>query len=103
MSFKNARLRYRQGDLVLKRLNVTIGSEEKVGIVGRTGAGKSTLLFALFSDHSLTRLLQALFRIVELAEGSIEIDGVDISTICDPKLIVNYPSRACAVFRHRAI
>ncbi len=27
------------------------------------------------------RLLQALFRIVELAEGSIEIDGVDISTI----------------------
>ncbi|MBN9565917.1 MAG: ATP-binding cassette domain-containing protein, partial [Alphaproteobacteria bacterium] len=26
-------------------------------------------------------LLQALFRIVELAEGSIEIDGIDISTI----------------------
>ena len=26
-------------------------------------------------------MLQALFRIVELAEGSIEIDGIDISTI----------------------
>jgi ATP-binding cassette subfamily C (CFTR/MRP) protein 1 len=66
--FKDASLRYRQGDLVLKRLNVTVDGEEKVGIVGRTGAGKSTLL-------------QALFRIVELAEGSIEIDGIDISTI----------------------
>jgi ABC-type multidrug transport system fused ATPase/permease subunit len=66
--FKNASLRYRQGELVLKQLNVTVDGEEKVGIVGRTGAGKSTLL-------------QALFRIVELAEGSIEIDGIDISTI----------------------
>jgi ABC-type multidrug transport system fused ATPase/permease subunit len=45
-----------------------------------------TTTFPLFSqvisdtchEH---RLLQALFRIVELAEGSIEIDGVDISTI----------------------
>jgi ATP-binding cassette subfamily C (CFTR/MRP) protein 1 len=66
--FKDTSLRYRQGDLVLKRLNLTVKGEEKVGIVGRTGAGKSTLL-------------QALFRIVELAEGSIEIDGIDISTI----------------------
>ena len=41
--FKDASLRYRkEGDLVLKRLNMTIDSEEKVGIVGRTGAGKST-------------------------------------------------------------
>lgn len=40
--FKDASLRYRQGELVLKRLNVTVEGEEKVGIVGRTGAGKST-------------------------------------------------------------
>ncbi len=40
--FKDASLRYRQGDLVLKKLNVKIDGEEKVGIVGRTGAGKST-------------------------------------------------------------
>ena len=36
--------------------------------MGRTGAGKSTLFLTLF-------------RILELSEGSIEIDGVDISKL----------------------
>jgi ABC-type multidrug transport system fused ATPase/permease subunit len=40
----------------------------KVGIVGRTGAGKSSLSLSLF-------------RIIEAAEGSIFIDGIDISKL----------------------
>jgi ATP-binding cassette subfamily C (CFTR/MRP) protein 1 len=40
----------------------------KVGVVGRTGAGKSTLALTLS-------------RLIELEEGSITIDGVDISTV----------------------
>ena len=40
----------------------------RVGVVGRTGAGKTTLCMALT-------------RIVELEEGAIEIDGVDIGAL----------------------
>ena len=40
-------LRYREGlDLVLKSISLSVGSGEKVGIVGRTGAGKSSLTLA---------------------------------------------------------
>ncbi|XP_022169430.1 multidrug resistance-associated protein 1-like isoform X2 [Myzus persicae] len=69
VQFKNLKVRYREGlDLVLKGLDLIVEGGQKVGIVGRTGAGKSSLTLSLF-------------RIVEAAEGSILIDGVDISKI----------------------
>jgi len=62
-------MRYRpMTDLVLSKVSFKIEGGMKVGIVGRTGAGKSTLGITLS-------------RIVELMEGCIEIDGVDISKI----------------------
>jgi len=39
-----------------------------MGVVGRTGAGKSSIALSVF-------------RILEAAEGSIVIDGVDISQL----------------------
>ena len=42
VEFKNVELRYRPDlPLVVKGVNFTINSGEKVGVVGRTGAGKS--------------------------------------------------------------
>lgn len=69
ISFENVSMQYREGlPYVLKSLTVDFQGGHKVGICGRTGAGKSTIL-------------QTLYRIVELAEGTIKVDGVDISTI----------------------
>lgn len=67
--FNNYSTRYRpELDLVLKKINLKIKPHEKIGIVGRTGAGKSSLTLALF-------------RIIEAAEGNIDIDSIDTSKI----------------------
>ncbi|KAJ7730232.1 multidrug resistance-associated ABC transporter [Mycena maculata] len=69
IAFRDVEMSYREGlPLVLKGVSFDIKPGEKVGIVGRTGAGKSSLL-------------QALFRMVELQSGKIEIDGHNIRNI----------------------
>lgn len=67
IDFQDVSLRYRENmPNVLKNLTFTAAPNEKIGICGRTGAGKSTILGALF-------------RLVELSNGRILIDGLDIS------------------------
>ena len=69
IEFRDYSLKYRpETEIVLKNLSFEVKPNEKVGIVGRTGAGKSTICLALC-------------RIVEAHEGTIFIDGVDISTV----------------------
>ncbi|CAN0424476.1 unnamed protein product [Lampetra fluviatilis] len=53
---------------VLKNLSSVIQPGQKVGICGRTGSGKSSLSLALF-------------RMLDIFDGSITIDDVDISKI----------------------
>ncbi|KAF8977551.1 hypothetical protein BGZ46_007309 [Entomortierella lignicola] len=98
--FKNYSARYREGlDLVIKNISFTVEPTESVGIVGRTGAGKSSLTLALFriievadsywarasdptySQDHLSNNPLALYSDGQGNGGSIEIDGVDISTL----------------------
>ncbi|KAL1117649.1 hypothetical protein AAG570_003964 [Ranatra chinensis] len=69
VSFNNVYVKYRN-HLPYALHNVTFSTRpsEKVGIVGRTGAGKSSLI-------------SAIFRLVEISEGSIVIDAVNVKLI----------------------
>jgi ATP-binding cassette, subfamily C (CFTR/MRP), member 1 len=69
VEFQNVSMRYRPGlPLVLHNVSFSAIPGEHIGICGRTGSGKSSLMMALF-------------RIVELDAGCIQIDGVDISSL----------------------
>lgn len=60
---------HRAGDRpVLSGLNLNIAPGEKVAIVGSSGSGKTSLILALL-------------RMIDLSEGHIVIDGIDIATM----------------------
>ena len=58
---------YEGGPDILKNVNFSVDSQEKIGVVGRTGAGKSSLVSALFRMPQPT--------------GQVIIDDVDIAKI----------------------
>ena len=78
--FRNLGVTYAKGggaltpaDLVLRQVDAAVGAHERIGVVGRTGSGKSTLLTSLF-------------RLVEAAEGTIEIDAAELGGLPIAKL-----------------
>ncbi|XP_057338415.1 ATP-binding cassette sub-family C member 5-like isoform X4 [Microplitis mediator] len=74
VEFRNVALRYRKNTpIILNNISFNAVAGEKLGIVGRTGSGKSSLITALF-------------RLVELSDGCIKIDGSDVTTISLNKL-----------------
>lgn len=69
LEFRGVVLAYRDGHPnALDGVSLVVHPGEKVGIVGRTGSGKSTLFLALF-------------RMVELSQGQILLDGLDVGAV----------------------
>ena len=69
LEFDKVALRYREGlPLALDDLSFKIPAGTRCGVVGRTGAGKSSITVALF-------------RLVEIESGKIQLDGIDLSQI----------------------
>ena len=62
-------MKYRPNtEVILRDLSFEVRPREKIGVVGRTGAGKSTICLSLS-------------RIVEIANGTIQVDGINISDL----------------------
>lgn len=69
ITLKNTTFKYKDAsDKVFEGVNLEIPADQKVGIVGRSGAGKTTLMKLLLRQYDLTN-------------GSIKIDGHDISRV----------------------
>lgn len=71
--FNNITFGYSEDKIILKNFSLHIKGGEKIGIVSQSGVGKSTLI-------------NLLLRLYNLIEGSIEIDGQDISKITQNSL-----------------
>ena len=73
IELKSVRFKYESSREILKGINLTIESGQKVAIVGATGSGKSTI----------DRLL---FRFYDVTDGQILIDGQDIRDVTQASL-----------------
>src|SRR3989338_1294249 len=67
IEFKNVSFKYHQNELI-KNFNLKVDKNQKVALVGHSGSGKSTLV-------------KILYRLYDLDNGTIKIDGVDIKDI----------------------
>ena len=67
IEFKNVSFKYHQNEL-FKNFNLKVDKNQKVALVGHSGSGKSTLV-------------KILYRLYDLDNGTIKIDGVDIKDV----------------------
>ena len=74
IEFKNVFFKYKKDeDYTLKGFNLSIDTNKKIAIVGRSGNGKSTLF-------------NLLLRYFDVTEGEITIDGININELSEESL-----------------
>jgi ATP-binding cassette subfamily B protein len=64
VAFEHVKFGYRDDSILMKDINISMNTGDKIAIVGQTGAGKTTLV-------------NLLMRFYEIQDGRITIDGVD--------------------------
>lgn len=73
IEFRNVSFAYKEGEPVIKQLNLTIKGGQMLGVVGSTGAGKSSLI-------------SLLCRFYDVQQGDITIDGISIKSLPQQQL-----------------
>ncbi|KAK0708156.1 putative ABC transporter [Lasiosphaeris hirsuta] len=68
VNFDNITASYRAKSVAIRALNLRVEAGQRVVLCGRTGSGKSSMLLTLL-------------RLLDLQSGTIELDGIDISTV----------------------
>lgn len=68
IEIKNVNFAYNNGRKVLHNINLSIGKNEKIGLIGRSGSGKSTLI-------------NLLLRSIEPTKGKIYISDTNITKV----------------------
>jgi ATP-binding cassette subfamily B protein len=94
ITFENVTFHYKEDSVdkaLFKKLNLSIKNGEKIGLVGPSGGGKTTI----------TKLL---LRFMDIQEGIINIDGIDISSVAqqDLRKYISYVPQEPLLF-HRSI
>lgn len=82
IEFRNVSFSYNGKDIILKNINLTIGRNEHLSIVGENGAGKSTFI-------------KLLCRMYDPTEGEVLINDVNIKEID----FSDYTARVSTVFQ----
>jgi len=73
VEFRNVTFAYKEGEPVIKKLDLHIQAGQMIGVVGTTGAGKSSLI-------------SLLCRFYDVQKGTVTIDGISIKELPQAQL-----------------
>jgi phosphonate transport system ATP-binding protein len=86
LQVKDVSKHYEKGKNVLSDINVEIFEGEFVSIIGPSGAGKSTFL-------------RCINRMIDISEGDIHFDGIDVSSLTK-KSLRKHRTKIGMIFQH---